>query len=150
MLLKFIKLNYDLIYFWCLQHHHHHRPFNLIYVPGSRAAANFELKIFNFPMRNFRDGNSIDSRHPTTLIDIKISWFLLSQLSAFRCSVCTALPSHTGKLLFRSTQHNLSGYLCFVMCFMQFYVNPFYASYKDLFIYKPNRTAMAGKIRGAT
>lgn len=144
MLLKFAKLNYDLINFWCLQHHHH-RPFNLICVPIFVPQQNFELKISNFPRENFRDWNSISFTPPHN-----VNWHKNFMISPFtNCPRFAAMSarhrSHTGKLLFRSTQHNLSGYLCFVMCFMQFHVNPFYASYKDLFIYEPNQTAMAGK-----
>lgn len=78
MLLKFVKLNYDLINFWCLQHHHH-RPFNLICVPIFVPQQTLNWKFRTFRGEIFVIEIQFHSRHPTTLIDIKISWFLLSQ-----------------------------------------------------------------------
>src|SRR5690349_11725365 len=62
----------------------------------------------------------------------------LALLSAFvLLEVC--LPSHTSKLLFHNTQHNLSGYLCSSMLFAcnSMLIHFMFRFHKDLFIFKP-------------
>lgn len=119
-LLKFIKLNYNLINFQCLQHRHHHRHLiwftsrffcGLCTVPWTCLPSHR----MTFPPRRKTGGNSIwASFHPEgRLIDNKLLRFSIRP----RLQTSARHSHHTRtELLFRDTQHNLSADVYALWC----------------------------------